>query len=118
MPRRRTLSYSVYDVHNIDNLLDDLSSLGVGCFCDCLFTGALYYADDLVILAPSPAALRIMLHCCEDFALSHGLPFNASFPGVGPFILTLLFQSYYLSLYGSNLWILSCTALHECRGFL
>ena len=40
--------------------------------------GALCYADDLVLLAPSPSALRIMIHCCEDFAVSHGLRFNAS----------------------------------------
>ena len=158
--------------------IDDLSSLGVGCFWDCHFAGALCY-DDLVLLAPSPAALRIMLRCCKDFALSRGLRFNAtktqlirfspspssscsaqfhfcgqrlpfldtvshlghhlyynlsnvpdvyqklrdmvkkancviaSFPGVGPFILTRLLQSYCLSLYGSNLWILSCTALQN-----
>ena len=123
-----------------------------------------------------------MLCCCEDFALSYGLRFNAtktqlirfstspsspcsaqfkfifacgqqlpfldtvshlghllyynlcdvpdvcqklhdivkkancvitSFPGVGPFILTRLFQAYYLSLHGSDLWILSCTALQN-----
>ena len=36
----------------------------------------------------------------------------ASFPRVGPFILTRLFQSYCLSLYGSALWSLSCPALH------
>ena len=37
----------------------------------------------------------------------------ASFPGIDPFILICLFQSYCLSLYGSNLWILSCTALQN-----
>ena len=52
----------------IDELLDDLHKLGVGCFCDTLFAGALGYADDLVLLAPSPAALRVMLRCCENFA--------------------------------------------------
>jgi len=35
----------------------------------------------------------------------------ANFPRVGPFILTRLFQSYCLSLYGSGLWTLSCPAL-------
>ena len=33
-----------------------------------LFAGSVCYADDLVLLAPSPSALMIMLHCCEDFA--------------------------------------------------
>ena len=61
----------------IDDLLVDLSNLGVGCFWDSLFAGALCYADDLVLLAPSPSALRIMLRCCENFAVIRGLHFNA-----------------------------------------
>ena len=141
------------------------------CWCTML------RRDDLVLLAPSPSALRIMLHCCEDFAISHGLRFNASktqlirfscspsatcsarfqlgghqlsfldtvthlghllhynlndsldiqhklremvkkancvfasFPRVGPAILTRLFQSYCLSLHGSALWALSRSGL-------
>ena len=62
----------------IDDLLTDLSNLGVGCFWGSSFAGALCYADDLVLLAPSPSALRIMLHCCEVFALNRGLRFNAT----------------------------------------
>ena len=34
--------------------------------------------DDLALLAPSPSALRIMLHICGDFAKLHGLRFNAN----------------------------------------
>ena len=37
----------------------------------------------------------------------------ASFPRVGPYILTRLFQSYCLSLYGSGLWSLSSPALQN-----
>ena len=51
---------------------------GVSCFWDNFFAGALCYADDIVLLAPSPSALRIMICCCEDFAASRGLQFNAS----------------------------------------
>ena len=36
----------------------------------------------------------------------------ASFPGVGPSIMTHLFRSYCLSLHGSSLWSLSSPALH------
>ena len=42
------------------------------------FSGALCYADDLTILAPSPDALRKMLTTCEEFAQTHGIVFNAS----------------------------------------
>ena len=34
---------------------------------------AVCYADDLALLAPSQAALRLMLHLCEQFADSDGL---------------------------------------------
>ena len=43
-----------------------------------MFVGALGYADDLILLAPSPSALRLMLNLCESFAYSYGLKFNAS----------------------------------------
>ena len=37
----------------------------------------------------------------------------ASFPGVGPAILSRIFQSYCLSLYSSCLWSLSSSALRN-----
>ena len=60
----------------LDDLLIDLERLGVGCHWKSIFAGAVCYADDLTLLAPSPAALRLMLRVCEDFAISHGLKFN------------------------------------------
>lgn len=39
-------------------------------------TEALGYADDVVLLAPSPAALRMILWCCEQFANKHSLQFK------------------------------------------
>ena len=55
-----------------------LMSCCVGCYMGCEFAGVVCYADDLALLAPSPSALRIMLHICEDFATLHGLRFNAN----------------------------------------
>ena len=60
----------------IDELLHDLRNLGVGCFWDSHFAGAFGYADDVVLLAPSPAALRLMFRCCEEFASKRSLRFN------------------------------------------
>ena len=62
----------------IDDLLGDLCKLGVACHWDSLFAGAVCYADDLVLLAPSPSALRIMLNCCQNFAIIRDLKFNPS----------------------------------------
>ena len=36
------------------------------------------YADDIVLLAPCPSALRILLNICSSFADTHGLSFNAN----------------------------------------
>ena len=153
-----------------------MSNIGVGCHWEGFFAGALCYADDIVLLAPSPAALRILLRCCESFAASHNLvltlakqlirfsikpstlypakicfcnqllPFSdsvchightlkfnlsddddvlirsrdlvkkanhllVSFAGVGPGILTRLFQCFCLSLYDAALWTLNCPAI-------
>jgi len=62
----------------VDDLLEDLSKLGIGCYWDSLFAGSVCYADDLVLLAPSPSALKIMLRCSEDFATNCSLRFNPS----------------------------------------
>ena len=39
--------------------------------------GAVCYADDLALLAPSPSALRLMLKTCTLFAETHSLSFNS-----------------------------------------
>ena len=62
----------------LDSLLECLQASGRGCYWDNHFAGALCYADDLTILAPSPDALRKMIADCEAFGHSHGLRFNAA----------------------------------------
>ena len=49
--------FSVY----LDGLLQKLADSGVGCHWGHLFAGAVCYADDIVLLAPCPSALRILL---------------------------------------------------------
>ena len=68
------LLFAVY----IDELLSDLSSCGVGCYCGDLFAGCVCYADDIVLLAPCQSALRTMLSICSNFATAHKLEFNTS----------------------------------------
>ena len=65
--------FSVY----LDGLLQKLADSGVGCHWGHLFAGAVCYADDIVLLAPCPSALRILLNICSSYALTHGLRFNA-----------------------------------------
>lgn len=66
--------YSVY----IDDLLKILEASKVGCYIGKMFVGALAYADDLTLLAPSIPACRKLLSICEDYAQTHGIKFNPS----------------------------------------
>ena len=54
--------FSVY----LDGLLQKLADSGVGCHWGHLFAGAVCYADDIVLLAPCPSALRILLNICSS----------------------------------------------------
>ena len=169
--------FSVY----LDGLLQQLSDSGVGCFWGHLFAGAVCYADDIVLLAPCPSALRILLSICSSYATSHGLLFNTEktqlicfhlrqskpstsvilfnnailhysdevthlghiltadlndrsdilrvvkdlnrksnsmfciFHATDPFVKSILFKSYCLSLYGCSLWSLSSTSIKICE---
>ena len=60
----------------IDDLLIAFESCGIGCFWKHHFVGAVCYADDISLLAPSPSALRYMLDTCLSFAIQHHLTFN------------------------------------------
>ena len=54
------LSPVLFCVH-IDELLLKLSAAGVGCYMGSTFVGALAYADDIVLICPTPSALRLLL---------------------------------------------------------
>jgi len=60
----------------IDNLLLRLSSSGVGCYLGLNFVGALAYADDIVLLAPTPSAMWIFLQICDSYAAEYDINFN------------------------------------------
>ena len=69
------LSPALFSVY-LDELLQELRQLGVGCHVGGWWYGAACYADDLVLLAPARTAAVMMLECCEKFATSHNLQFS------------------------------------------
>ena len=71
-PNKRTL-FSIY----VDDLLLLLSKAGVGCYIGPNFVGALAYADDIVLIAPTPTALRRLLVICENYARDFCISFNS-----------------------------------------
>jgi hypothetical protein len=72
-----------------DELLRRLKQSRMGCFIGHWFIGALAYADDIVLLAPSATAMRRLLTICDQFADDYNLSFNTNksqcmfFPPVG-----------------------------------
>ena len=94
----------------MDDLLLELERAGVGCFWRHHYVGAVCYADDLALLAPSLSALRIMLDMSIRYASSHSLIFNVSktqliifsrsdsfFVRIAPFISVFLAKDYALA---------------------
>lgn len=62
----------------IDILFQQLLCAGYGCYIGTYFVGALAYADDIVLVAPTPTAMRAMLTICDNFALTNHICFNAA----------------------------------------
>ena len=60
----------------IDGMLQRVYESGVGWYIGKVFVGALAYADDVVLLAPTHSAMRRMLRACEDFAKDFCVIFN------------------------------------------
>ena len=52
--------------------------VSVGCFIGTSFVGALAYADDIVLLAPTRCAMRKLLAICESYAFDYDVIFDAS----------------------------------------
>ena len=61
----------------IDSFLGALQNSGVGCYIGRMFLGALAYADDIALLAPTPRVMRAMLAICDNYADKGHIIFNA-----------------------------------------
>jgi len=60
----------------IDNLLLSLTSAGVGRYLGLNIAEALSYADDIVLLAPTPSAMLTLFQICHTFAAEYDILFN------------------------------------------
>ena len=52
-------------------------SLQKGCYFCNIFAAALFYADDMAILAPSIRGLQALLDICEAYCLEWDIGLNA-----------------------------------------
>ena len=70
------LSPLLFNVY-IDELLDELKTMNVGCHIHVQPVNVLAYADDIVLLSPSSAGMVKLIDKCEKFAMSRDIKFNA-----------------------------------------
>ena len=62
----------------LDGLLVALNDSKVGCHIGRIYVGALAYADDVTLLAPTPRAMRLQLLICEQYSERFRIKFNAA----------------------------------------
>lgn len=60
----------------IDDLSYALTKSQVGCFINTVCVNHIVYADDTVIIAPTPDSLQILLNICDIFAAEHDMLYN------------------------------------------
>jgi hypothetical protein len=60
----------------LDPLYALMPSDGAGCHISGVFMGAVGYADDLILMAPSRGAAQKMLERCKSFAQEHNIMFS------------------------------------------
>ena len=70
------LSPDLYCLY-VDDLIYILKSLGVGCYVRKTFAAALFYADDMAVLAPSLKGLQKLLDACSAYCIEWDIKLNA-----------------------------------------
>ena len=71
------LSPHLFNVY-IDVLLSKLKHSGFGCHIGNTFTGALAYADDVLLLCPTVSGLNVLISICETYSKEYNILFNVS----------------------------------------
>ena len=91
----------------IDDIFSLLKDSNLGCWIGDLFYGALGYADDIALLAPSREALQKMVSICETFFTSIGIKVSTNPIPEKSKTVCMCFGSKYipqpLVLYGNSL---------------
>ena len=61
----------------IDDLSINLNNSGIGCCMNNISFNHIQYADDTILLAPSPTGLQKLLNICEKFANCNDMLYNS-----------------------------------------
>jgi hypothetical protein len=71
------LSPTLFNIY-MDDLSKKLAHLGVGCKINNVSVNHLFYADDTVLMAPSPTALQRLISTCEIYGKCNEIIYNTS----------------------------------------
>ena len=70
------LSSFLFNVY-VDELSCKLSTQSSGCFIEQTCFNHLFYADDTVLLSPSPSGLQKLINVCTNYGKNHEILYNA-----------------------------------------
>ena len=79
------LSPHLFKVY-VDDLSVTLNSLMIGCSVSDFIINHIMYADDLVLISPSSAGLKILLNVCHQFGVQNDIKFNSNKSAILPFL--------------------------------
>ena len=72
----RVLSPDFYSIY-VDDLIEILKSAHKGCYYWKRFVAALFYADDMAIIAPSIKGIVALLNLCGEYCMEWDISLNA-----------------------------------------
>ena len=75
VPQGRILSPSFFNIY-MDDLSILLSRCQRGCVVNNIYVNHMFYADDSILLAPSPTSLQKLLNVCHEYACMFELKYN------------------------------------------
>ena len=69
------LSPAFYSIYT-DGLIQILKSKGIGCYIRNNFAAAIFYADDMALIAPSIKGLQSLIDCCAEYCSAWDICLN------------------------------------------
>ena len=69
------LSPTIWSIY-IEELIEELRKVNIGCTVGGVYMGIIVYADDVALLAPSRRAMELMLRICEKFAAKNNVVYS------------------------------------------
>ena len=70
----------------VDDLSIALNSLKIGCAISDVIINHLMYADDIVLISPSAAGLKVLMNICLQFGNVNDIKFNSKKSAILPFL--------------------------------